>query len=50
LDYFPILVSDAVSHAGASITQEATIVNVKSNFGWVTTSDHILAGLEHLKP
>jgi ureidoacrylate peracid hydrolase len=45
LDYFPILVSDAVSHAGASITQEATIVNVKSNFGWVTTSDHFVAGL-----
>jgi len=50
LDYFPILVSDAVSHAGASITQEATIVNVKSNFGWVTTSDHFVAGLEHIKP
>jgi ureidoacrylate peracid hydrolase len=50
LDYFPILVSDAVSHAGANITQEATIYNVKSNFGWVTTSDHFVAGLEHLKP
>jgi ureidoacrylate peracid hydrolase len=50
LDYFPILVSDAVSHAGAAVTQEATIFNVKSNFGWVTTSDHFLAGLENLKP
>jgi len=50
LDYFPILVSDAVSHAGASITQEATIYNVKSNFGWVTTADHFVAGLGHLKP
>ena len=48
LDYFPILVSDAVSHAGASITQEATIYNVKSNFGWVTTSESFVAGLENV--
>ncbi len=48
LDYFPILVSDAVSHAGASITQEATIYNVKSNFGWVTTSESLVAGLENV--
>jgi ureidoacrylate peracid hydrolase len=47
LDYFPILVSDAVSHAGASITQEATIYNVKSNFGWVTTSESLEAGLRN---
>jgi ureidoacrylate peracid hydrolase len=50
LDYFPILVSDAVSHAGASLTQEATIYNVKSNFGWVTTTDALVHGLETLKP
>ena len=50
LDYFPVLVSDAVSHAGASITQEATLANVKANFGWVTTSEHFVAGLENIKP
>jgi ureidoacrylate peracid hydrolase len=50
LDYFPILVSDAVSHAGASITQEATIYNVRSNFGWVATMDDVVAGLEMLTP
>jgi len=50
LDYFPILVSDAVSQAGPSITQEATILNVKNHLGWVTTSDHFVAGLENLKP
>src|SRR5512136_736869 len=48
LDYFPILVSDAVSHAGSSITQEATILNVKNHLGWVTTSDHFVRGLENL--
>jgi ureidoacrylate peracid hydrolase len=50
LDYFPILVSDAVSHAGADVVQEATLLNVKTNFGWVTTSEHLVAGLENLKP
>ena len=50
LDYFPILVSDAVSHAGASIAQEATLLNVKTHLGWVTTSDNFVRGLEDLKP
>jgi len=48
LDYFPILVSDAVSHAGSSITQEATILNVKNHLGWVTTCERFVAGLENL--
>jgi ureidoacrylate peracid hydrolase len=48
LDYFPILVSDAVSQAGSSITQQATIQNVKTHFGWVTTSGSLLSGLEAL--
>ncbi|MBN2031880.1 MAG: isochorismatase family protein [Deltaproteobacteria bacterium] len=46
LDYFPILVSDAVSHAGEALMQEATLLNVKNNFGWVTTSDSFVRGLE----
>jgi ureidoacrylate peracid hydrolase len=50
LDYFPILVSDAVSHVGASITQDATLFNVRTYLGWVTTSDHFAWGLENLKP
>jgi ureidoacrylate peracid hydrolase len=42
LDYFPILVSDAVSQLGPAITQEATIYNVRTTFGWVTTSEEFL--------
>ena len=42
LQYFPILVSDAVSQIGPSTTQEATIFNVRSIFGWVTTSEKLL--------
>ena len=49
LDYFPILISDAVSHMGPSITQEATILNVRSTFGWVTTSDSVLNAVDHIQ-
>jgi ureidoacrylate peracid hydrolase len=42
LDYFSILVSDAVSQMGSNITQDATILNVQSTFGWVTNAKELL--------
>jgi ureidoacrylate peracid hydrolase len=45
LDYFPILVSDAVSQMGSKITQDATILNVQSTFGWVTTAEDLLRAI-----
>jgi ureidoacrylate peracid hydrolase len=42
LEYFPILIADAVSQLGPGITHEATIFNVQSIFGWVTTSAKLL--------
>jgi ureidoacrylate peracid hydrolase len=48
LDYFPILVSDAVSHLGPGITQQAAIFNIQSTFGWVTTSDNVLHAIGHI--
>jgi len=45
LQYFPILVADAVSQIGPSTTQEATIFNVRSIFGWVTTSKKLLPAM-----
>ena len=50
LDYFPLLVSDAVSNVGSDTTQQATILNVRSHFGWVTTCDQLVRALENLKP
>ena len=47
LDYFPILVSDAVSHMGPNVAQQATIFNVQSTFGWVTNSEDILHSIDH---
>jgi ureidoacrylate peracid hydrolase len=39
LDYWPIIVSDAVNHTGPSITQQATLWNIETLFGWVITTD-----------
>lgn len=45
LEYWPILVSDAVDHAGPIFTQEATLWNVEALFGWVIDSKGLLEGL-----
>jgi ureidoacrylate peracid hydrolase len=42
LDYWPLIVSDAVNNAGPPITQEATLWNVEALFGWVTTTSDFL--------
>jgi ureidoacrylate peracid hydrolase len=49
LDYFAILIADAVSQAGSSSNQEATIFNVRSAFGWVTTSEMLLKAMETIR-
>lgn len=46
LNYFPILVSDAVRQVGPDFCQQATIYNVKNYFGWVTTSQKLLSALQ----
>jgi ureidoacrylate peracid hydrolase len=45
LDYWPIVVSDAVNHVGPKITQDATFWNIETLFGWVTTTDDLLRAL-----
>jgi ureidoacrylate peracid hydrolase len=49
LDYFPILVSDAVSQKGSRVTQEATIFNVQSSFGWVTDTIRVIEAMDQIK-
>lgn len=49
LEYFPILISDAVSQLGMSLTQEAAIFNVQSTFGWITTSGKVLKAIQGLE-
>jgi ureidoacrylate peracid hydrolase len=50
LEYFPILVADAVSQLGPTTNQEATIFNVRSIFGWVTTSKNLLKAIRPGSP
>jgi ureidoacrylate peracid hydrolase len=49
LDYFPILVSDAVIQKGSRKMQEATILNVQNTFGWVTDSVRLMKAMDHIK-
>jgi ureidoacrylate peracid hydrolase len=49
LEYHPILVSDAVSQRGPAITQEATLFNVRSSFGWVTQSEKLLYAISRVR-
>jgi ureidoacrylate peracid hydrolase len=45
LEYFPVLVSDAVSQMGPPSIQEATIFNIQSKFGWITTAENLLKAI-----
>jgi ureidoacrylate peracid hydrolase len=49
LGYFPILISDATSPMGPPFAQEATISNVQSTFGWVTTTEKLLSGIKEIQ-
>ena len=44
-EYFPVLVSDACGNTGPDFIQDATIWNVTSVFGWVTTTMDLLKSL-----
>jgi ureidoacrylate peracid hydrolase len=45
-EYFPVLVSDACRNTGPDFIQEATIWNVTSVFGWVTTTNNLVEALD----
>ena len=45
-EYFPVLVSDGCGNIGPDFTQQATLWNVTSVFGWVTTSADLLKALK----
>ena len=45
-EYWPILVEDAVNHAGPDYCADATKWNFENIFGWVTSSSEIIRALE----
>lgn len=46
LEYWPIVVSDAVMQAGPQTLQEASLHNIKTFFGWVTTTASLIEALK----
>ncbi|MCJ7605350.1 MAG: cysteine hydrolase [Dehalococcoidales bacterium] len=44
-DYFPVIVDDGCGHMGPEFTHQATMWNVASVFGWVTTSEELVKAL-----
>ncbi len=44
LEYWPILISDAVNNAGPEFTQQATFWNIENLFGWVIDTKGLLEG------
>lgn len=45
-EYWPLLVSDACMQAGPPSIHEATLFNVRTFLGWVTTSEALVGALE----
>ena len=45
-EYFPVLISDGCGNIGEDYIQNATIWNVQSVFGWVTTADNLIKSLK----
>ena len=42
LEYLPILVSDATMNSGPPFLKEATLFNIKLNYGWVTSAGNVM--------
>jgi ureidoacrylate peracid hydrolase len=45
-DFFPIMIEDAMNHSGPDFNRQATLWNFEHVFGWVTTSDQVIAALQ----
>ena len=46
-EYWPIIVEDAVNHAGPDFTRQAMLWNFENIFGWVTTAANIASWLNN---
>lgn len=50
LEYFGVMLEDATHHLGPEFLQKATIYNVETFFGWVSTVDDFLTSVKDLSP
>jgi len=44
-EFWPVLVEDAMNHAGPDFTRDATLWNFENIFGWITTVDQLCAAM-----
>jgi ureidoacrylate peracid hydrolase len=45
-EFWPILVEDAMNHAGPDFSRQATLWNFENVFGWVTSSEAVMTALQ----
>ena len=50
LEYFGVMLEDATHHLGPEFLQRATVYNVETFFGWVSTVEDFLASVKDLSP
>jgi len=50
LEYFGIMLEDATHHLGPEFLQKATVYNVETFFGWVSTVEDFCASVKDLPP
>ena len=50
LEYFCTVLEDATHHLGPDFIQKATIYNIETFFGWVSTVGDFVSAVEHLTP
>lgn len=50
LEYFGVMLEDATHHLGPEFLQKATVYNVETFFGWVSTVDDFLTSVKDVPP
>ena len=46
-EYWPIMVEDAMNHAGPDFVRDATLWNFEHVFGWVTDSENLIGAFQN---
>ncbi len=50
LEYFGIMLEDATHHLGPEFLQKATVYNIETFFGWVSTVEDFLTSVKDVSP
>jgi len=50
LEYFGIMLEDATHHLGPEFLQKATVYNIETFFGWVSTVENFLTSVKDVSP